>query len=134
MDYVIGADKGGTLALAKYHPEHTYWTVPFIEQDDLESGHIIVCSAEPTNRAMGTWAYRLRYDETTFEITYDATQRCGIEGHDSYGRQSCGRWDPNGHLDRIKKEVQSRLDSQAQTDARNKAAAESPLIVLAGLQ
>jgi hypothetical protein len=130
--YVIGADVDGTLALAKYYPERTCFPRPFIDQKDLAGGHIIVCSREVEQRGQ---IYRLKFDGTGIEVAVHATKPCGIEGHGSrFGADECGSWNPNGHQDRIGRSIQTQLASQAAKKTLNKAAADSPLIVLAGLK
>jgi hypothetical protein len=131
-DYVIGADVDGTLALAKYTNGRMFFPNPFIDQEDLEGGHIVVCSHEMEGDGR---IYRLRLDTEVFEVAVRATKPCGIAGHGSrFGADECGSWRSNGHHDLIGQSVQSQLASQADAKALNKAAAESPLIVLAGLK
>jgi hypothetical protein len=129
-DYVIGADVDGTLALAKYYPE---WrpALSFITADDLKGGHIIVCNHEltPTPRC-----YRLRFVDETFEVAADATKPCGIDGHRQYGQEKCEGWRTNGCDVLISVSLQLQQDLNTIKRARIKAAAESPLIVLAGLK
>jgi hypothetical protein len=132
--YVIGADRDGTLALAKYYPERTCVPNPFIDQDDIEGGHIVVCSREVEQRGQ---IYQLRLDTEVFEIAARATQPCGIEGHSSRfvpDPDKCGGWRSNGHHDQISRAVQSQRAAGAAANALNKAAIASPLIVLAGLK
>ena len=127
---VIGAAWDGTLALACYTNGPMNLRNPFIDQKDLEGGHIIVCSGESEQSGQ---TYRLRFDGTDFEVAVRATKPCGIDGHGVY-TPKCGCWHSNGHTDRIRQAVQAQLASQAEVKALNKAAAESPLIVLAGLK
>jgi hypothetical protein len=131
-DYVIGADGDGTLVLAKFTSGPMYLANPFIDQKDLEGGHIVVCSGQSQGRGQ---IYRLRLDTVSFEIAARATKPCGIEGHASqYTPDKCEGWSANGHTDRISQALQSQLASQADTKALNFAAVVSPLIVLADLK
>lgn len=129
-DYVIGADNDGTLALAKYYPE---WrpALSFITADDLQGGHIIVCSGQ-IERDVGT--YRLCFIGETFEVAADATQPCGIEGHKPYLHEKCEGWRTNGCDVLISTSLQRQEDLNTIKRARIRAAVEAPLIVLAGLR
>ena len=134
-NYVIGADTDGTLALSKYTNGYMYFDRPLIGPCDHDGGHIIVCA---TGRQQNGQVYRLTLDGVEFEILTDATQPCGIEGHTSRYRgndpDECDGWQTNGHRDQISQSLQSQLAEQADKKALHKAAAESPLIVLAGLK
>lgn len=131
-DYAIGADRDGTLALAKYTSGPMFFRHPFITAEDLEGGRIVVCAHLMKTR--DDLSYRLRLDDTIFEIADHATQPCGVEGHSLGGREECGSWCAQGTLGLIGRAVQSQLASQADVKALNQAASESPLIVLAGLK
>lgn len=128
-DYVIGADEHGALALAHFS-RHPAFPHPFIDEEDLEGGHIIVCAHEMQDRGQ---IYRLSFSGQTIDVAARVTELCGIEGH-SWQTQKCETWNTNGLHDLIDLAVQSQLARHSAIKAAHKAAAASPLIVLAGLR
>lgn len=125
-DYVIGADVHGRLALATYK-RYGLRGGPWINGEDLGGQKVIVCKA----RARSDGYLRLRYRrDREIQVHSGAMQGCEVSEHDSFTRDRCGSWDTNGCDDHLEFAI-AQYDAEV---ARHKAAAEAPLIVLAGLR
>jgi hypothetical protein len=131
-NFVIGADADGTLALAKYDIRRIGHHRSFLDEEDLEGAKIVVCVREPMSYDK---TFILAYDGMTFEIVENATERCGIESHRwPNDKERCGGWNPNGLGDLISAMLRDQKAEHDAWDAQQRAAAQSPLIILAGLK
>lgn len=125
-NYVIGTSTDGTLALAAY--EHPFRPErPYIGEQDLDGGKITACAREMETRT-------LEAEGVIFEASRKVLAACGIAGHDRYSSAQCAHWSPNGLEDLIWESLVNQTARNAADKSLNLAAAESPLIVLAGLR
>lgn len=131
---VIGSSREGTLALA-YYETQTEPEISFLDETMID-GKIHVCSAHPSHGRLLRLTYRGAGDfepPEKFEIPEDSVVRCGIPGHRAYG-ETCNGWWPGGLEHQIRRELRLQRKDHEEWAALHKAAAESPLIILAGLK
>lgn len=124
-DWVIGADQHGRLARAKYRRPFPD-VGPVIFAEDLGGRKVTMCAADlPRLRISVLYAGR------PLHFTEGAIQPCGEAEHTSW-RQGprCEHWRANG----LDEHIRQQFDEYDAEVARHKAAAEAPLIVLAGLR
>lgn len=125
---VIGRDKNtGSLALATYRLEVS---PPFLGLEDLGK-KITICGTTGRQEHYYGYAYLVGYGRRRVYFGEDAIDKCGVEGHrPGAAVETCGKASTNG-LDRL---IQEKLTKHDAAEARHKAAAALPLIVLAGLR
>lgn len=122
-DYVIGSDRDGRLAISEYYGNPM--STPFITRRDLVGSRITVCRTEVISDGQ---VYSLNYRGRRIEVETNAAQQCDVEHTSS--TDGCGTWHANGLDDQIQRSIIA-YDAMV---ARQKDAAQSPLIVLAGLR
>jgi hypothetical protein len=120
----------GALVRASFRPWFSF--LPYIDESNL-SGEITVCWDVHVDRYS---VYRLRFGDRQIEVSQDVVARCEKEDHKLASLYSnspqvyCGGWNPNGLEDQIR----AAIVKTDEVKARHRAAAELPLIVLAGLR
>ena len=124
--------ESGALALSSFRSFKPF--IGFIELTDGAEpllDYPMVCSSLNNRLDNG---FRLALDDVPFILADRNIRRCQISGHFPYSRDSCDNWDPGSFGETFRKELQRQREAYERKVSVNRAAAESPLIVLAGLR
>ena len=129
----IGRGPTGDLCLARVQQ---LWGVRrvFIDEEDLDGRKVRVCRSAVNHEGYAN----VRFGGTPIELQRGTYETCDVPKHRFYssytvtaaGAPSCGRWDSGD----CREAIEAAIARDMEYVALHKAAAEAPLIVLAGLR